>query len=205
LRLSREALERRGFRVVDVDRGGDVTYHGPGQLVGYPIFNLNRRGRDLHLYLRNLEDALIYALQPFGVAGSRRAPYTGVWVRSRKVAAIGIKVSHWVTSHGFALNVCSDLSDFEYIVPCGIRSSGVTSVSREIGGNLGVGESIPAVLDGLQRMFGAACELNQLDYRGFCEDSQQILCGAIDALEMGVIDYRPLSGGRVPPGQWPQN
>ncbi len=129
-----EWLRRQGADVFEVDRGGDITFHGPGQLVGYPILDLTAWGRDLHRYLRNLEETLIRALAAFGVAAGRKAGYTGVWVDDRKIAAIGVKLnSGWITSHGFALNVSTDLSWFDHIVPCGIRDYGVTSLAAELG------------------------------------------------------------------------
>jgi lipoate-protein ligase B len=122
-----------GARVHEVDRGGDITYHGPGQLVGYPIIDLLGRGRDVHRYLRLLEEALIRALADLGVAAGRLPPHTGVWVGDEKVAAIGVKISRGVTLHGFALNVAPDLRHFEAIIPCGIRDKGVTSLERLVG------------------------------------------------------------------------
>ncbi len=113
-----------------VERGGEVTYHCPGQLVGYPILNLRRYRQDLHWYLRQLEEVLIRVLGFYGLQGDRISGLTGVWVGDRKVAAIGIKVSRWITMHGFALNVCPDLSGFEQIVPCGISERGVGSLAQ---------------------------------------------------------------------------
>src|SRR6266540_514534 len=124
-------LEGMGIAVHEVDRGGEITYHGPGQLVGYPIFDLNRSDRDLHKFLRLMEAAIIDVLSSFEIAASRFPPHTGVWVGDRKVAAIGIKVRRWITMHGFALNVAPDLSHFDLIVPCGIRDYGVTSLHEE--------------------------------------------------------------------------
>lgn len=130
LLLSPEVLAARGAIVRRVSRGGDVTYHGPGQLVGYPILNLERYGRDLHRYVRALEAALIGALAEFGVKAVRVPGLTGVWVGQEKIAAIGVAVRRWVTYHGFALNVAVDLDRFRAIVPCGIRDRGVTSLDR---------------------------------------------------------------------------
>ena len=127
------ALERRGIAVVDVERGGDVTYHGPGQLVGYPVLDLRRHREDLHWYLRRLEESLILALGSLGVPAARNAGLTGVWTGGRKIASIGIHVKQWVTYHGFALNVTTDLSYFDLIVPCGIPGVVMTSVARELG------------------------------------------------------------------------
>lgn len=108
-----------------VERGGEVTYHCPGQLVGYPILNLRRHQQDLHWYLRQLEELIIRVLAVYGVKGERIAGLTGVWIADKKVAAIGIKVSRWITMHGFAINVCPDLEGFEHIVPCGISDRAV--------------------------------------------------------------------------------
>ena len=125
-----EALSKLGIEVHECGRGGDVTYHGPGQLVGYPIVNLAPDRKDLGKYVRNLEEAIIRTLAGFGVEGHRFRQLTGVWIGEEKVAAIGVRVSRWVTSHGFALNISSNLDHFRTIVPCGIRSYGVTSLER---------------------------------------------------------------------------
>ncbi|KAM3102024.1 lipoyl(octanoyl) transferase LipB [Phormidesmis sp. 146-12] len=117
-----------------VERGGEVTYHCPGQLVGYPILNLQFYQKDLHWYLRQLEEVIIQALANYGLSGTRIAGLTGVWVEGRKVAAIGIKVSRWITMHGFALNVCPDLRGFDQIVPCGIPDRPVGSLEQFIPG-----------------------------------------------------------------------
>ena len=126
-----ESLVRHGFEVHEIERGGDVTYHGPGQLVGYPIIDLQHHRKDLHWYLRSLEEALIRALRAYGVEGERVPGYTGVWVENRKIASIGVHVTRWVTFHGFALNVTTDLADFGFIVPCGIDAVEMTSIERE--------------------------------------------------------------------------
>ncbi|TFI52501.1 lipoyl(octanoyl) transferase LipB [Mastigocladus laminosus UU774] len=122
-------LDNNTYDVYRVERGGEVTYHCPGQLVGYPILNLHRYRKDLHWYLRQLEEVLIRALAIYGLAGERISGFTGVWVQGRKVAAIGIKVSRWITMHGFALNVCPDMTGFEKIVPCGIADKPVASLA----------------------------------------------------------------------------
>jgi len=133
LLLSRELLAEQGIDVVEINRGGEATVHNPGQLVGYPIFNLTRSRQDLHWFLRLLEQAVIDTLSEYGVEAQRVDGLTGVWIgESRKICAIGIHCSRWVTSHGFALNVCNDLDLFNAIVPCGIRERGVTSLVREI-------------------------------------------------------------------------
>jgi lipoyl(octanoyl) transferase len=126
-----ELLRDRGIPVFEIERGGDVTYHGPGQLVGYPIFDLRQHREDLHWFLRQLEETLIGALASLGVAAERNAGYTGVWTGGRKIASIGIHVRQWVTWHGFALNVTTDLAPFQLIVPCGIPDVVMTSVERE--------------------------------------------------------------------------
>ncbi len=116
-----------------INRGGQATYHGPGQLMGYPIIDLRRCGQDLHKYLRWLEQLLIEFLSEHGIAASRRESLTGVWVGDRKIASIGVGVRHWITMHGFALNVCGDLSPFNHIVPCGINDVTMTSMEKETG------------------------------------------------------------------------
>ena len=125
-------LAARGVELFEVERGGDVTFHGPGQLVGYPIVDLKRHRKDLHWHLRQVEEALIRALAPFGIAAERSVGQTGVWTRGRKLASIGVHVRDWVTWHGFALNVTTDLSYFELMVPCGIAEVEMTSVAREM-------------------------------------------------------------------------
>jgi lipoyl(octanoyl) transferase len=127
------SLEARGIQVRETARGGDVTYHGPGQVVGYPILHLDDHGRDVHEYLRGVEEALIRLLAGYSLVGARIPKLTGVWVGNEKVAAIGIGVRRWVTWHGFALNVTTDLDAFGLIVPCGIRERGVTSLARLLG------------------------------------------------------------------------
>ena len=133
LPVSRDELVRRGFTVAEVERGGDVTYHGPGQLVGYPILDLREHREDLHWYLRQLEAALIAALDTLGVRAERSPGLTGVWTGGRKIASLGIHVKQWVTFHGFALNVSPNLEAFDAIVPCGIHGVVMTSLSLELG------------------------------------------------------------------------
>jgi lipoyl(octanoyl) transferase len=133
--LDRDQLRRRGIELHETGRGGDVTYHGPGQLVGYPVVRLPRERRDAHRYLRDLEQALIRTAESYGLAAHRKRGLTGVWVGDEKLAAIGVRLNAgWITSHGFALNVSTDLADFETIVPCGITDRGVTSLARLNGG-----------------------------------------------------------------------
>jgi lipoyl(octanoyl) transferase len=119
--------------VFSINRGGQATYHGPGQLMAYPIVDLRRCGQDLHRYLRWLEQLLIELLADYGIAASRRESLTGVWIDHRKIASIGVGVRHWITMHGFALNVSGDLSPFNYIIPCGINNVAMTSMEKETG------------------------------------------------------------------------
>ena len=154
-------LRPAGIDVFEVERGGDVTFHGPGQLVGYPILDLSAYQQDLHWYLRTLERALIDALALLHIRAERNRGYTGVWTRGRKIASIGIHVKQWVTWHGFALNVTTDLAHFDRIVPCGIQGVEMTSVEREWEGGRGKGEglweeSVAAVVKGFERVFGAS-------------------------------------------------
>jgi lipoate-protein ligase B len=128
-----DTLKNSGIDVFHIDRGGDVTYHGPGQLVGYPILDLNNYYCDVHRYLRDLEEVIIRTLAEFGISSRRDGDYTGVWVGNDKIAAIGVKISRWITMHGFALNVNTDLSYFERIIPCGIFHKGVTSMQQVLG------------------------------------------------------------------------
>jgi lipoyl(octanoyl) transferase len=139
--LSSEALRSQGFEIFETGRGGDVTYHGPGQVVGYPILELPPDRRDVHRYVRDLEDVMIRACADYGITAARIAGKTGTWVGTEKVGAIGVRIARWVTSHGFALNVTNDLAPFALIVPCGIRDHGVTSLSRLLGREVAVDEA----------------------------------------------------------------
>ena len=144
---SETALKALGFTVERVDRGGEITYHGPGQSVGYPILDLRQHGSDLHKYLRDLEEVLIQTVTAFGLVGERVPGRTGVWVNDRKIAAIGIKVSRWVSLHGFALNVSPNLVPFrEYFVPCGIADKDVTSLAEMLGNMAPAQAEVEAVL-----------------------------------------------------------
>lgn len=137
---SEEYLAEKNIKVYDIDRGGDITYHGPGQIVGYPIINLNEWSKDTHKYLRALEEIIIQTCEEYGLTGTRNSAYTGVWIKDRKIAAIGIKVSRWITMHGFAFNINTDLALFNGIVPCGIKEKGVTSLSKENGNQIDIQE-----------------------------------------------------------------
>lgn len=154
LLLDRRELERRGATVHEVGRGGDVTYHGPGQLIAYPILRLEGSERDAHQYLRRLEAVLLLTLADFGIEADRRAPHTGVWVGEEKIAALGVRFSRWVSSHGLALNVDPDLDWFATIVPCGIRHLGVTSMREQLGSEV----SPLAVRERLVHHFAAVFE-----------------------------------------------
>jgi lipoate-protein ligase B len=167
-----ERLAAEGIALVESSRGGDVTYHGPGQLVGYPILRLDRHGRDVHRYLRDLEDVLIRCLARFGIEAARRRGWTGVWAARRpltpalshegsgghgataKVAAIGVAVRRWVTYHGFALNVAPNLAHFDLIVPCGIRDRRVTSLRDLLGREVTVAEVKAPLVECLVEVFG---------------------------------------------------
>ena len=155
---SAEELETRGVEVFETGRGGDVTYHGPGQLVGYPILDLRPDRCDVHQYVRDLEEALLVAVRRFGVSATRVVGLTGVWVgppgREEKLAAIGVRISRWITSHGFALNVATDLRNFKLIVPCGIADRGVTSLDRLTGRQVPMTEVEEAVSDAFGAVFG---------------------------------------------------
>jgi lipoyl(octanoyl) transferase len=154
LLASEEALRGLGARVYRVDRGGDVTFHGPGQIVGYPIFRLDNGGQGPLWYVRGLEAALIDALDALGIAADRVQGRPGVWVAAEKVAAIGVRVSRSVTTHGFALNVSPDLSYFQHIVPCGLTDATVTSVERLLGRPVPLRHVEDLVIESLGRVFG---------------------------------------------------
>ncbi len=154
LLLPPESYALQGIEIVKTDRGGDVTYHGPGQLVIYPIFDLRRHGRDIHRWLRDLEEAVIGVCGSFGLDTERNPSVnTGVWRRGNKIAAIGIKVKQWVSIHGVALNCDADLAPFQLIVPCGLRHHGVTSLSRETGRSITVEDAKVPVTASFESVF----------------------------------------------------
>ncbi len=149
-----ELLRSRGIDVYETGRGGDVTYHGPGQIVGYPILDLAPDRRDVHRYVRDIEEVLIRAAADYGLAAGRIAGLTGVWVGDDKLAAIGVRISRWVTSHGFALNVGTNLEDFKLIVPCGIADHGVTSLEQLLGRPVELGDVEDRLAARFREVFG---------------------------------------------------
>jgi lipoyl(octanoyl) transferase len=160
-----QELRDLSIEVHQTGRGGDVTYHGPGQLVGYPIVNLRPDRCDVHRYVRDLEEALIRALADFGIAGSRIAGLTGVWVENEKIAAIGVRIARWITSHGFALNVSTDLDYFRLIVPCGIKEKGVTSMSKLLGNKIDLYDAACSVATRFGEVFGRPIEISGEGWR----------------------------------------
>jgi lipoyl(octanoyl) transferase len=149
-----ETLSRRGVELHESGRGGDVTYHGPGQLVGYPILNLAPDRCDVHRYVRDLEEVMIRAAGDFGIQAGRAPGLTGVWVGPDKLGAIGVRIARWITSHGFAFNVTTDLDYFTLIVPCGIPDRGVTSLARLVGRPVAMDEAEAAIIAHFQEVFG---------------------------------------------------
>ena len=147
-------LISRGVELFEVERGGDVTFHGPGQLVGYPIVDLKRHKQDLHWYLRQVEEVLIRTIGELGITGERVAKYTGVWTDGKKIASIGVHARDWVTWHGFALNVSTELSYFDLIVPCGIPEVTMTSLQRELGRPVSIEEVAEVVSHATAGVFG---------------------------------------------------
>ena len=147
-------LKEKEITVFDIDRGGDITYHGPGQIVGYPIIDLKNWKRDTHLYLRNLEEVIIRTCADYGLKTERKEKYTGVWLEERKICAIGIKVSRWITMHGFAFNVNTDLNLFNGIIPCGIKEKEVTSLSKELNREIDLNEVKDIIIKHFKDIFG---------------------------------------------------
>jgi lipoyl(octanoyl) transferase len=160
LLLNEAQLDEVGASFYPINRGGDITYHGPGQLVGYPIFDLDHFFTDIHKYLRYLEEAIILTLDEYGILAGRIDGLTGVWIdprdnaKARKIAALGVKCSRWVTMHGFAFNVNTDLSYFQNIIPCGIDDKAVTSMQEELGIYVNIGEVKTILREKLQQIFG---------------------------------------------------
>ena len=183
LLANKAELSSKAIPVYHNDRGGDITYHGPGQLVGYPILDLTGYYLDLHRYLRDLEEVVIRTLASYGVAGTRDPGYTGVWVGSEKICAIGVKTSRWVTMHGFAFNLNTDLSYFQQIIPCGIRGRGVTSLSRLLCRNIEMREVAERLVADFGLVFG-----------------REIREGCLQDLEVLTRSNRP-APSTVPEGQ----
>jgi lipoyl(octanoyl) transferase len=153
LLVSREQLAARGAQVFEIDRGGDVTYHGPGQLVGYPVINLAQHRRDIAWYMRCLEEVLMGVAREYDIQAERVAGASGVWVGNDKLAAMGVHISRWVTSHGFAFNVNTDLGYFDWIIPCGLRDKGVTSLQKLLGRPIAMDEVVTKVVHQFGRVF----------------------------------------------------
>lgn len=159
LLLNESGLEQKEAKYYKINRGGDITYHGPGQLVAYPIFDLDRFFTDIHKYMRFLEEAVILTLKEFGISAGRVEGLTGVWIegdtpRARKICAMGVKSSRWVTMHGIGFNVNSDLSYFSHIIPCGIDDKAVTSMQQELGKPLDMGQVSAVLKEKLAHLFG---------------------------------------------------
>jgi lipoate-protein ligase B len=147
-------LSSNKISVYEIDRGGDITYHGPGQIVGYPIIDLNEWEKDTHKFLRALEEVLINTCADYGIKAERNSKYTGVWINNRKIAAIGIKISRWVTMHGFAFNVNTDLNLFKGIIPCGIPDKDVTSLQKELSRRIDISSVKKVITENFRKIFG---------------------------------------------------
>jgi lipoyl(octanoyl) transferase len=158
LLLKENELKEQGISFFEIDRGGDLTYHGPGQLVAYPIFDLTNYYKDSHKFLRDLEETVILTLKDYGIEGTRDEGFTGVWVNENKICAIGIKISRWVTMHGLALNVNNTLDLFGKIIPCGIFHKGVTSIKQETGNEINMETLIKSLIINFQKVFSAEAE-----------------------------------------------
>ena len=153
LKGSEDYLKSNQISVYDIDRGGDITYHGPGQIVGYPIIDLNTWQKDTHKYLRALEEVIIKTCAEYDLNCERNPEHTGVWINDRKIAAIGIKVSRWVTMHGFAFNISTDLNLFNGIIPCGIQDKSVTSLKRELNIEVDISEVKEKIVQNFKEIF----------------------------------------------------
>ena len=165
--FSESERQKRGITLFHTNRGGDVTYHGPGQIVGYPVVDLDNFTADIHLYVRHLEETIIRTIAEYGLTGQRSEGETGVWldvgkVTARKICAIGVHTSRWVTMHGFALNVNTDLSFFDGMIPCGIRNKGVTSLEKELGKKTDETEVKQKIIKHFSQIFNADFQLNEL-------------------------------------------
>lgn len=169
--VSKDVLANEGVTICHTDRGGDITYHGPGQLIGYLIFNLETKGKDLHQYVRNIEEVIIRVLRDYSITAHRDSKYPGVWVGEEKICALGIRFTRWVTKHGFALNINNELRYFSYIHPCGITDRRVTSMSLLLGHELAIGDVISCAIKHSSQVFNTAIQresTRQLDkYYGY--------------------------------------
>ncbi len=159
LLISRDGLQERGVSLFPTDRGGNITWHGPGQVVGYPIMNLQERDKDIHKFIFDLQEVIIRVLNDFSIEAFRDERHVGVWVGQEKIAAIGIKVTNWVTKHGFALNVNNDLEYFSLINPCGIMDKGVTSMARILGRDVPMETVVKRILGHFSSVFGTLVEM----------------------------------------------
>jgi len=159
LLISNEQLTQLGAQLFETDRGGDITYHGPGQLVGYPIFDLAKHRRDIAWFMRSLEEVFLRVASDFGIEAARLAGAPGVWVGNDKLVAMGVHVSRWVTSHGFAFNVSTDLRYFDWIVPCGLRGKGVTSLEKLLGRPVEMQAAVEHVVEHFARVFAFDVEV----------------------------------------------
>jgi lipoyl(octanoyl) transferase len=158
LLISHERMAQLGAELFETDRGGDITYHGPGQLVGYPIFDLTSHRRDIAWFMRSLEEVFLRVAKDYGIDAGRVAGAPGVWIGNDKLVALGVHISRWVTSHGFAFNVSPDLGYFDHIVPCGLKDKGVTSLARLLGREVSMDEAIERTIDHVGRVFGFRIE-----------------------------------------------
>ncbi len=174
LKVSEIFLEKMGAKVYKIDRGGKITYHGPGQIVGYPIFKLDELGLDIHSYLRALEEVIILSLKDYGINGGRKNGLTGVWVGDEKIASIGIKVSRWVTMHGFAFNVNTDLRFFDFIFPCGFKDVNMTSMKKILGVEIDIDEVKRSLKSKFEFVFGFRFVENDYDFYKILNDKNKI-------------------------------
>lgn len=163
LLLNNKNLKENKISYYEIDRGGDITYHGPGQLVCYPIFDLNNYYQDTHRFLRDLEEVIIRTLKEYGITSRKDEEYTGVWVGEEKICAIGIKISRWITMHGLAFNINNDLSYFDRIIPCGIFHKSVTSMKKLLGDEIDIGQVTNIVLKKFEDVFGVKSEIISYD------------------------------------------
>ena len=172
LLVSNEYLKTKGIGLQHIGRGGDITYHGPGQLVAYPILDLNHYQKDLHKYLRDLEEVLMLTVKQFGITAERKKGLTGIWVSDEKLASIGIRMSKWITIHGSALNAATDLRLFDNIIPCGIKDKSVTSMSKILGYTIDIEDVTPVYVNSFANVFGIDRVEKRLDK--FPEESKTV-------------------------------